>query len=211
MARLVGTEGAFEGQVFPIDPGLTLGREAHNDIAMPGNRHASRDHAKVWKDGPQSWSLADLGSTNGTLVNGSKVTREHLADGDEIRIGDFVFRFELSSADKPKPAQKKDAPPDLAAVLRGEAVAKAPVGQAKAGETADSIEIQQRVLHYQKKSARGSAMSHDIGQMAGAGKWLRILAAIAVLAGVAWVVMSFTQKARTPTEGFPEVDIEETE
>lgn len=209
MARLVSTEGSLLGQSFPIDPGLTLGREGHNDIPLPGNRHASRDHAKVWKDGPRSWSLADLGSTNGTLVNGAKVTRQSLTEGDEIRIGDEVFRFELEEEDKPKPLKKKEAAPDLGAVLRGEAQARVPVGQAAAGETADSIEVKQRVLHYQKKSAHGSAVTHDIGQMAGLGKWVRILAAVAVAVGIFLVVKSLTEKTRVPTEELPEVVIED--
>ena len=103
MARLNAVEGPLQGQTFEIDPGLTIGREQHNDIALAGNRHASRDHAKVWKDGVNSFAIADLGSTNGTLVNDDKITRRGLKDGDEIRIGDAVFRFELGDEDRPKP------------------------------------------------------------------------------------------------------------
>src|SRR5687768_8171567 len=78
MAQLVVQSGPLEGKVFPIDPGLTIGREAHNTIAMPDNRKCSRDHAKVWREGPERYAVADLGSTNGTLLNDEKVTRQAL-------------------------------------------------------------------------------------------------------------------------------------
>ena len=43
---------SLSGKAWKIDPGLTLGREAHNTIAMPDNKKSSRDHAKVWREAP---------------------------------------------------------------------------------------------------------------------------------------------------------------
>jgi len=95
MARLVAESGPLAGKEWKIDPGLTLGREAHNTIGMPDNKKASRDHAKVWREGPGRYSVADLGSTNGTLVNGVRITkRERLRAGDEIAIGRVALRLE---------------------------------------------------------------------------------------------------------------------
>lgn len=50
------------------------------------DRNVSRTHAAFVRDG-DGWAIQDLGSTNGTLLNGTNVSRAHLSDGDEITIG----------------------------------------------------------------------------------------------------------------------------
>ncbi len=203
MARLVGTEGTLTGRTFEIDPGLTLGREGHNDIGMPANRHASRDHAKVWKDGVASWAVADLGSTNGTFVNDDKVMRRPLKDGDLIRIGDETFRFELGEEDRPKPKAKPvEEKPDLAAVLRGEVKPK-PVATGLGAVGADALQVKQRVLQYRKKGARGSPLTVDYGQLAGLRKWLVIVFAIGVLVAIFLLSKGVTERARPPLPELP--------
>jgi transcriptional regulator with GAF, ATPase, and Fis domain len=68
-----------------------VGREAPADVVIPVNA-VSRTHAKItWDRG--SYTLADLGSTNGTLVDGRRVTETRLEHGQEVRFGDAVFKF----------------------------------------------------------------------------------------------------------------------
>jgi hypothetical protein len=55
----------------------------------------SRRHAEVRRQG-DGWLVADLGSTNGTRVNGTVVREHRLADGDSVAIGDVTLRFEAS-------------------------------------------------------------------------------------------------------------------
>lgn len=65
---------------------------------MLNEANVSRQHARVLALG-DSFLLEDLGSTNGTYVNSSKLTRPHrLADGDLIGIGETVFKFAIQSA-----------------------------------------------------------------------------------------------------------------
>jgi len=209
MARLVAESGSLEGQVFPVDPGVTLGREKHNSIAMPENRKASREHCKIWREGPQRYSIADFGSTNGTLVNDEKVVRQPLADGDRIRIGEDVFRFELDEEEKPKPKVRApaEARPDLASVLRGDAPPSRPP-QGTGATDASQIEIKQRLLQYSKKSRKGSIAGADMGQMAGLGKWVLILVALGVAVGIALAARACMVTARErqlpPAEEAPE-------
>ncbi len=120
MARLVGESGSVAGKSWSVEVGVTLGREGHNTIGMPDNKKASRDHAKVWREGPGKYSVADLGSTNGTLVNDDRVTRQALVDGDEVRVGECTFRFLLDDDEKPK---KKEAPARLTEALGGQPTA----------------------------------------------------------------------------------------
>lgn len=82
-------------QVVPLDGDrLTLGSAESNAIAVPADRRMSRLHA-VFEAYPAGWSVRDLGSRNGTFVNGRRIWQEHaLVDGDEIRAGGsrFVYR-----------------------------------------------------------------------------------------------------------------------
>jgi len=64
---------------------MVIGRLRACDICLP-DVNASREHAALVRDGA-GWALEDLGSTNGTLLNGHPVKRERLADGDIITIG----------------------------------------------------------------------------------------------------------------------------
>lgn len=70
-----------------------IGRDMGNDIALPHDGRVSRYHAEIHREG-SSFVLHDLNSKNGTQVNGHKVTRHTLADGDRIRIGDneIIYR-----------------------------------------------------------------------------------------------------------------------
>jgi hypothetical protein len=192
MARLVAEEGALKGREWPIEPGLTLGREAHNQIAMPENRKASRDHAKVWRESVGKYSIADVGSRNGTLVNDGPVTRQPLRDGDVIVVGEQTFRFVLDDADRP--AAKKEAAPaapasSLADVIAGRA--KPTTGSAASAGGIPAITVKSRVLQYSKKDAGGSAAGWEVGQSSGAMRWIGIGIALAVAAGLYFAVRAF--------------------
>ena len=71
---------------------LLIGRESKNDIAVH-DVNASRTHAELRFEPQGIWTITDLGSTNGTLVNGREVATQPLSEGDRITIGmtNFVF------------------------------------------------------------------------------------------------------------------------
>lgn len=71
----------------------TMGRDAGNDIALPDEAASARHATLESQDG--EWWIEDLGSTNGTLVNGVRIERrERLRPGDEIAIGRVALRLE---------------------------------------------------------------------------------------------------------------------
>ncbi|WP_448544818.1 FHA domain-containing protein, partial [Roseiflexus sp.] len=91
--HLSGIRGPLTGRTFALgDQPLTIGRAADNAVVIASPR-ASRHHAHIRREGA-SFVLYDLGSANGTLVNGQRVQRAVLQPGDLIDIGDEVFRFE---------------------------------------------------------------------------------------------------------------------
>ena len=74
---------------------LTFGRGPQNDITLSGDDYASARHARIEPRRDGVW-VEDVGSTNGTFVNGIRLTRERkLTPGDVIRVGDTDLRFEL--------------------------------------------------------------------------------------------------------------------
>ena len=80
------------GHAHPITSrSFVIGRSRECDLRV-SDGNASRRHAEITREG-DTFVLVDLGSTNGTELNGRRVTREELADGDRITIGatDLVF------------------------------------------------------------------------------------------------------------------------
>jgi hypothetical protein len=89
-SRLVMTHGPQPGQTFVLDQDLlTLGRDPGNDIVI-SDPQVSRRHARITRQGDLVM-IEDVGSTNGTFVNGMRLTGPHtLADGNLISLGDAV-------------------------------------------------------------------------------------------------------------------------
>ncbi len=99
--RLVERSGARAGTVHVLRlPVTTIGRGGENDIVVASTL-VSRRHAEIAWDGVH-YILADLGSTNGTFVNGHRVTDRHvLRHGDVITIGDLTLLFSIDEATVP--------------------------------------------------------------------------------------------------------------
>jgi pSer/pThr/pTyr-binding forkhead associated (FHA) protein len=83
----------------------TIGRALENDIVVTSKR-VSREHARVRREGWRA-ILEDLGSTNGTFLNGERVlTAVELHDGDCIKVGDVILTFrdpDITYRDTPFP------------------------------------------------------------------------------------------------------------
>ncbi|HYZ18864.1 MAG TPA: FHA domain-containing protein [Gaiellaceae bacterium] len=97
MGRLVVLKSPAldERTEFELDSaGINIGRSAQNDVALDEDEFASANHARVEPRQDGVW-LEDVGSTNGTFVNGVKVSRARkLTPGDLVRVGETDFRFE---------------------------------------------------------------------------------------------------------------------
>ncbi|MGH2410670.1 MAG: FHA domain-containing protein, partial [Chloroflexota bacterium] len=64
-----------------------LGRSSVNDLAFPGDQKLSREHV-VFERTAEGWTVRDVGSRNGTHVNGVRLTETtRLAHGDQITVG----------------------------------------------------------------------------------------------------------------------------
>ena len=100
-ARLVALAGPLCGEAFPIDGSeWVVGRDPANRLSIP-DRLMSRRHCTVMFANGR-YHLRDLGSSNGTFVNGIPVGERVLEHGDRIRAGDSVLMF-LTTEPAPAP------------------------------------------------------------------------------------------------------------
>src|SRR6185437_7369094 len=108
---------------------INVGRVQGNDLMLPkGN--VSKHHARLlYRDG--RFIVTDLKSTNGTYVNGRKISQATIVrEGDKIYIGDFVLRLETGS--QPGVAHEASSEDGLARA----SAARAPVSMAREGSSA---------------------------------------------------------------------------
>ncbi|MDO8586305.1 MAG: FHA domain-containing protein [Armatimonadota bacterium] len=93
--RLVATTGPHASMTFDLAAETSIGREAGRDVCLSSDMAASRRHARVVKE-DQGFVLYDEGSSNGTFLNGARVTRAVLSPGDTITVGATELRFETA-------------------------------------------------------------------------------------------------------------------
>lgn len=91
--------GAKRGENYPLGENISIGRDNHNDIII-NDSHVSARHAVITRQG-REWKILDLDSTNGTYVNGLRLTGPHsLRPGDKISIGGVTFKVGWEDASR---------------------------------------------------------------------------------------------------------------
>jgi transcriptional regulator of acetoin/glycerol metabolism len=84
---------------FVIEGTVIVGREPDaSDLCLPSHT-VSREHARFSRHN-RTWLVTDLSSRNGTFVNGRRVASSQLSEGDQIRIGDAIFKFVADRAEE---------------------------------------------------------------------------------------------------------------
>jgi pSer/pThr/pTyr-binding forkhead associated (FHA) protein len=94
LASLLVLSGSFKGQRLPVQaPVVNIGRAEYNDVVI-SEPSVSTTHAKLQRR-EDLWVLSDLGSTNGTFVEGERITEEiALTPGTTLRFGEVSVLFE---------------------------------------------------------------------------------------------------------------------
>src|SRR5712692_6383670 len=112
MATLVIVQGPGAGKPFPLGNDCSvIGRSADADIRLP-SQVVSRHHAKIWCENG-TYFIQDLGSSNGTLVNGKRIAGSQvLEDGDRLTMCNFGLAFQTdvpSPDDTPRIQERVEA------------------------------------------------------------------------------------------------------
>lgn len=129
--KLIHNEGAPPSKEFELTrPEIVIGRDPTVDISIP-SAAVSRRHARLLRDG-DGYTLEDLGSSNGTFLNGVQLTeRRPLKDGDQIRLGKAVTLTYQAPVSVPASEPRPVTP--VAAGVMQTVVGEEPVGNVEAG------------------------------------------------------------------------------
>jgi pSer/pThr/pTyr-binding forkhead associated (FHA) protein len=94
-ARFVVLEGPGKkkGDTLELTSAMVLGRDRRSGFRLDDDEFASGQHARIEPRSDGTW-VEDLGSTNGTFVNGERITAERLRKGDVVRVGQTELRLE---------------------------------------------------------------------------------------------------------------------
>lgn len=98
-AFLLEIEGAKEGRVYEIKTPFSLIGRKYGDILIE-DEMVSKKHAQIDIIGDDIFYIKDLASTNGTYVNGNKISYYKLKEGDKIKIGNTILKFLKNLYDK---------------------------------------------------------------------------------------------------------------
>jgi pSer/pThr/pTyr-binding forkhead associated (FHA) protein len=118
--ELVVTAGASAGRRLSLGDELVIGRAVSGDGALSDDHELSRRHARVARDASGRLTIEDLGSANGTFLNGERVHGpQPLGLGDSVRIGSTTLQLtevgQAPAAPAPVPTPAPAAPPPAAA------------------------------------------------------------------------------------------------
>ncbi len=92
LGMLVVRSGPRTGQSFPLQEITSIGRDSERNEISLDDSAMSRENTRIKLESGK-FVIYDLASTNGTLVNGEKILKQVLANGDDVQIGDTHFAF----------------------------------------------------------------------------------------------------------------------
>lgn len=118
MAKLVFTSGASSGREVALGDFQVIGRLPSNAVPLPEDSGASRQHTRVYRS-QGAYVALDLDSKNGTLVNGDRVAKATLKDGDVLTVGTTSFRFVEEASDRPQAGLKLGGEDEAVVGARG--------------------------------------------------------------------------------------------
>jgi hypothetical protein len=112
--------GNAPGTQIEVDDELLIGRQASDAGKLGDDAEISRQHARISRGPDGEFVVEDLGSTNGTFVNGKRIDApRRLADGDRLEVGATTLTVALPSAQAPATTvttAEREMPPPAAGI-----------------------------------------------------------------------------------------------
>lgn len=103
----VSHDGRLRARHVFQEDAVIVGRNVENTIQLPSPR-VSRRHCRFERDEEGAWSLQDMGSSNGTLLNGERIEGAEVVSGDVVWIGPFRITVTiLDGVDSPLPRSRR--------------------------------------------------------------------------------------------------------
>ncbi|MBI1852715.1 MAG: FHA domain-containing protein [Planctomycetes bacterium] len=180
--KLIVEKGPGTGREFHIEGETTIGRQGPCTIVIADTK-ISREHARVFVEAGSAY-VADLGSSNGTFVNGTRVSAPvRLTTGDRVAVGETTFRFHAEPA----------AAPVIAERPRAASAGPRPSGSTAVASPGD-IRVRRRILQFspERNRPKTGVLIQDLDQRSAMFRlflWLAgLLAAGALTFAIAWAV-----------------------
>src|ERR1051325_3658896 len=104
------TAGPYKGRIFSFSQhdSFLIGRSRDAHLCLPNDRYFSRHHCLLEMNPPHAY-LRDLGSTNGTILNGQRVKDAFLKNGDRIQCGETILVGEVTTVNLVEAETTQDA------------------------------------------------------------------------------------------------------
>ena len=169
--------------MYEVAQAAILGRLDTNDIPVKDGK-ASREHAKIYKQGEQ-YAIVDLNSSNGTFVNGEKITKRILKNGDEISIGTVRILFELPEPEEKKAPARKGLDEAFEAAKKGEKPGAA--GAAASGKPADIVLKSHQPIQVHRIQAGSPLLGIDLDQLSDTGRIVVYIGLVALFGGLMYL------------------------
>jgi len=180
-------EGPGSGTEYKVEKAAILGRLDTNDVPIRDAK-ASREHAKIFQQGAE-YAIVDLNSSNGTFVNGQKITKRALKAGDEIVIGVVKLRFDWPETEHGKPAapKRKSLDEAIQAAEKKPATATASAAVATGGGVGDIRLKNHQPLQYGRVRPGKTLLGFDISQLGGDTRFLLMIVLLLFFAACIYV------------------------
>lgn len=171
LASLLVRKGSLKGERFPIRvPIVNIGRADYNDIVI-NHESVSQAHAKLQRR-DEVWVLSELGSTNGTMVDGAQVDDEMpLSPGSTIILGEVPLLFDPTEG-----AEGAETPGTRVVPALGDLPAP-PRAKPEAGDPGAQLRQAPRVVASPPRSGRG--------------RWLLVLLAVVAIGAAAFFYLGW--------------------
>jgi pSer/pThr/pTyr-binding forkhead associated (FHA) protein len=189
LPKVVISEGPGTGSEYQVAQAVILGRLDSNDIPVKDTK-ASREHAKIYKQGDR-FAIVDLNSSNGTFVNGERITKHLLEPGDEISIGTVRLLFEDPAAVAAAEAAKQSKRKSLDAAFEGGRAATA--AGASAGQSDKIVMRGHQPIQYSRIKPGRPLLGFDLDQLSDTGRaaiYVGLVILFAVLMYVAYALVT---------------------
>jgi pSer/pThr/pTyr-binding forkhead associated (FHA) protein len=175
LPKVVIKEGPGTGNEYDVAQAVILGRLDSNDIPVKDTK-ASREHAKIYKQGDR-FAIVDLNSSNGTFVNGERITKYLLEPGDEISIGTVRLLFEDPEAAATAEAAKRKGLDDAFDAARGK-----PAAGAAAGKPDAIVMRGHQPIQYSRVKPGRPLLGFDLEQISDTGRFVIYAGLVVVFA-----------------------------
>jgi len=185
-----------DGHRVPIADGLVIGRDKSSDVRIRDPK-ASRAHARVIVEASVV-EIEDLGSSNGTRLNGKVIRRRILRPGDVIQIGKTLITYSEDPVEHADPVEDSvsdasssgvPSPREIEVIeFIDETVEVAKLAPMKR-PTEELVTTPRRALHYSVKSTGRGFLGDDLRQMAGAQRLVAVVLVVVVAVGMGYVAL----------------------